>query len=195
MIRYGILIGISIFVASLLAVITQTYKRLDEWMFNVMEPFNFLEWMDFLGNKYVITIGAILLLLLLLKNGQKFGALTVLLTIGVGLLIRHLLTNGVGRERPPFYEGIEKFSFVSGHTMQGTIFYFLASYFLVNVGKIKKHKTSLYILAITISVLIGLGRIIEKAHYFTDVAGGFGLGMTIALLGILCYEKLSDHEK
>jgi len=184
----GFIVGIALFLICLFGIKMGWIDQLDEQMFNVFDSLHFLTGFSFLGTEPVISIGSIALIVYLLIKRNIFGVLTILLTVAGGNLLNKWIKTVVGRERPPFEHGEDGFSFVSGHAMVGVIFYLLAGYFIARAGDIHKR----YIICsagILLAILTGLSRIVEKAHYFTDVLAGFGLGMAIALLGIYINEK------
>lgn len=107
-----------------------------------------------------------------------------------GLIIL-LIKNLVDRPRPTsFYVrlvGINRFqSFPSGHVLSYTLFFgFLLILMFTLKGVPKLIKNLLIIFALVYLITIPFSRIYLGAHWFTDVLGGFILGL--ALLFPLCY--------
>lgn len=99
----------------------------------------------------------------------------------------------VDRERPNILRLVaeKETSFPSGHAMLSITFFGLLIYFIYS--KISKNsvKWILIILLSSIIILIGVSRIYLGVHYFTDIIGGYILGL-IYLLIITNYIKLRD---
>ncbi|MED4018769.1 phosphatase PAP2 family protein [Sutcliffiella cohnii] len=189
MVQLGIFFGIILFVFCLLNYKTDWVMELDNQMFPILEPFQWLVWFDYLGRGAFITAGAIILIIFLLKKRRMFASITVFMTVGGALFLTEWIKAVVKRERPPFEHGQDGFSFISGHAMYAVIFYLLTCYMIVEVGGYKRHKYYIYAIGILLSILIGVSRVVEKAHYFTDFLGGFGLGLAITLLAIHYYKR------
>lgn len=81
------------------------------------------------------------------------------------------------RERPlNIYQGLEAFSFPSGHaTTSAMVYGFLA--FLLSRGLRRRWRAPLLAAAAVLVALIGLSRIYLGVHWFSDVIAGFALGL------------------
>lgn len=117
--------------------------------------------------------------------------------LGPGLFVHEFLKSFVGRPRPIDIENfggsvmfqrafeisnqcVESCSFVSGHSSIGFIFMTLA--FVVD----KKNKNKFLLLGIILGLLFGLVRIIQGAHFASDVVfAGVIVYITAALLDLI----------
>jgi membrane protein DedA with SNARE-associated domain/membrane-associated phospholipid phosphatase len=102
----------------------------------------------------------------------------------VGQLLKYLLA----RPRPmDLYSGrvVEQFSFPSGHATSSMVIYaFLA--FLLSRGQPPLWRNTVTVIATIAITLIGFSRVYLGAHWFSDVAAGFSLGLTwVALLAMV----------
>lgn len=102
-----------------------------------------------------------------------------------------ILKNIFLRPRPIVSYYIENgYSFPSGHSTIAVAFYGFIIYFLLsNFKNNKKINTSVFFIILLI-LLIGLSRIYLGAHYFSDVLGGFILGLSIFLFVVFIFQKL-----
>lgn len=76
-------------------------------------------------------------------------------------------------------------SFPSGHTTMGTIAFLLTVYFLKDrIKNVFYRKIFIEFFALLIA-LIAVSRIYLGAHFFSDVLGGFMLGIAIVLLSVI----------
>lgn len=94
----------------------------------------------------------------------------------------------MGRERPTaiYADAVfEQFSFPSGHATSSMVIYgFLA--FLLSRGRSPAMRAAVLMAAAAWIALIGFSRIYLGAHWFSDVVGGFSLGLAwIALLAMV----------
>jgi undecaprenyl-diphosphatase len=99
------------------------------------------------------------------------------------ILVR-VLKFTLGRARPnDIYSGVERFSFPSGHAALSMVVYgFLA--FLLARGKPAWAKIAITLLCASAILMIAFSRLYLGAHWFSDVAGSFSLGL--AWVALLC---------
>jgi membrane protein DedA with SNARE-associated domain/membrane-associated phospholipid phosphatase len=90
----------------------------------------------------------------------------------------HLAKAGIDRPRPadPIV-ATQGSTFPSGHAAYGTAWLAVAMVFTRRLGLVRH--AALIIGAIVLVAAIGLSRIYLRAHYWSDVAGGWGLGVGI----------------
>lgn len=117
--------------------------------------------------------------------------------VGVTVLnqaIKHI----VRRPRPNILRLVEEsgYSFPSGHSMVSMAFYGIIIY-LVYKNVSNKYLKWLLITLLSLLILsIGFSRIYVGVHYFTDVAGGFLLGLAYLIIYINIYnKKVGKNEK
>lgn len=87
-----------------------------------------------------------------------------------------LLKMFFARERPmssDFFEGVEVYSFPSGHALVGTAFWLTVGYIIT--GHSKKRKYLWFVIGAIIA-LIALSRIVISVHWVSDVVSGMLLG-------------------
>jgi undecaprenyl-diphosphatase len=141
----------------------------------------------------VIGGGSILLILYLWRVKKDFaGILTVVVAVAGSNVLNKVIKNLMERERPAAALEEDGFSFPSGHAMVGMVFYLTAAYYLSREFSSVKVKWGICILALLITVLTGMSRIVEQAHYPSDVLAGFLIGYSIFTLTTFLYEKRPD---
>jgi membrane protein DedA with SNARE-associated domain/membrane-associated phospholipid phosphatase len=108
----------------------------------------------------------------------------VVLVLGFALIYVgvHLTKAGIDRPRPAApLTGFEKSSFPSGHAAYATAWIAAAVVFTRRLGLVRS--AALVTGAIALAAAVGLSRIYLRVHYWSDVAGGWGLG--VGIFGIL----------
>lgn len=134
------------------------------------------------GPLVFITLAAMLYLLLLRKYRTS---LFVLLAVGGGQLLSSLLKFGFDRARPdlvPHGMHVYTASFPSGHAMMAAVTWLTLGALLARTEARKRIKAYLILLAITVTVLVGLSRVYLGVHWPTDVLGGWVAGSAWAAL-------------
>ena len=144
---------------------------------------------------------------LIFRRITRFGSVEVLLPLAVFLVVllpRQFLRRcwmwivvmiavtaleglgkvGIGRPRP----GGMRLGFPSGHTAAAASFYLMACYFFEDVVR-RWQKYALYALAIVITGLVGLSRMILRVHWPLDVLGGAALGVAVFAAAAWWHER------
>ena len=120
---------------------------------------------------------------ILLMVRRRFAELTALVAGSVMIYVGvHLAKNGIDRPRPaaPLIEPAGS-SFPSGHAAYSTIWVGVAVVLARVVPGLAKDAV-LIAGGLMIATAVGLSRIYLRAHYWSDVAGGWGIGAgTLAL--------------
>lgn len=175
---------------------TQTF---DEWMLlalrnpaDLSDPVG-PEWVEELGRDFTALGGVGILLLvtvaavgyLLLKHRRR-TALFVAVAIGGGMLMSQLLKMGFSRPRPdlvPHETYVYTTSFPSGHSMMSALTYLTLTVVLAYLLRARRRE-QLYLLvvAVVLTVAIGVSRVYMGVHYPTDVLAGWTAGTFWALL-------------
>ncbi|WP_226676874.1 phosphatase PAP2 family protein [Rossellomorea aquimaris] len=162
----------------------------EEYLLTNMNKLHFLKLFSVIGTEMVIGIGSIALILFLWWVKKDFvGIITVVVLVAGSNVLNKLIKGLMGRERPPFSHGEEGFSFPSGHAMVGLVFLLVIAYFISKELSSVGMKISTFTIAVLISLLTGFSRVVEQAHYPSDVAAGFLLGYSFFVLCIFLYEK------
>ncbi len=109
--------------------------------------------------------------------------LLVVATVG-GLLVSLLLKNFFARPRPEFAAPdtyVLTASFPSGHSMLAAVVYLTLGVLLARTSDRYRYKLYFVLMALLVTILIGLSRIYLGAHYPTDVLAGWSIGLIWAL--------------
>lgn len=113
-------------------------------------------------------------------------------------LVNQVIKHIIRRPRPNVLRLVEEsgYSFPSGHSMVSMAFYGIIIY-LVYKNVSNKYLKWLLITLLSLLILsIGFSRIYVGVHYFTDVAGGFLLGLAYLIIYINIYNKrIGKNEK
>ncbi len=157
--------------------------------------FDFLtEVITFLGEQYVVILILVLLYFTYDKKLGKKMAYIIFTSTCVNGAIKGL----VARPRPfvvdPTLDSVRKqtatgYSFPSGHTQNASTTFIGFAY--NNSWK----KKLVWILAITLSILIGFSRLILAVHYPTDVLCGLLLGILCAIGLSILFNKFATNNK
>ena len=126
----------------------------------------------------------ILLLMIFISHFNK-KIITAGVIIIVEYLINGILKNIYMRPRPPVARLTlaEGYSYISGHSAVSLVMsVILINVFVCNM-KHKRIKNILYVFLVIMPFLIAISRLYLRAHYFTDVIGGWLVG--IVYLSIL----------
>ena len=113
-------------------------------------------------------------------------------------LINQLLKHIVRRPRPNILRLVEEsgYSFPSGHSMVSMAFYGIIIYLVYKNVSNKYLKWLLITLLSLLILAIGFSRIYVGVHYFTDVVGGFLLGLAYLVIYVNIYNnKVKLNEK
>ncbi len=154
----------------------------------------FMKIVTLLGSTvFVISVYIVCLIVFKKENIKKTLATSLIFL----LFLKSILKEVFKRPRPtyPLIKIPPEYSFPSGHTLFAMGFYGLIIYFIWKSNIDKHYK---YILTSVISILIifiGISRIYLGVHYFSDVIGGFILGILSVLLFVNIYSKSDWGEK
>jgi len=113
--------------------------------------------------------------------GRAVLLATATLSGGVAVLALKDLT---GRPRPIIVDhlvSVQFTSFPSGHAANSAIVYLTIAVLAIDVEPSLRAQTYILIVAITLTVLIGLSRLYLGVHWPSDVAAGWALGAAWAL--------------
>ena len=138
-----------------------------------------------LGGPTILTLLTVAVSLYLALDGKKHMALFVCGSIGSGLLVSTLLKNSFDRPRPdivPHEVYAASYSFPSGHSMLSALTYLTLGAILARSHDSKLLKAYFLLLALFLTVLIGVTRVYLGVHWPTDVLAGWTAGAVWALL-------------
>lgn len=156
-----------------------------EWLHGII----ILDALSVFGNRWVILIGSLGLILYLWMKRQNFrGMFFVFLTVGVGNGLNELLEYFFTQQRPDLPRGLETFWYPSSHAMLGLLFYFTLAYFITDYMAAKSARLLVWLIAVTSVILIGLSRVAGGEHFFSDVMAGWFLGYSLFVAVAVWYE-------
>jgi undecaprenyl-diphosphatase len=119
----------------------------------------------------------------LLLQGRYHTALVILVTAASGELLNEVLKNAFMRPRPdvvPHLRDVVSTSFPSGHAMESAIIYLTLGTMLMRLAERRLTKAFCLIMAILVTLLVGISRVYLGVHYPTDVIGGWIFGFVWA---------------
>ncbi len=160
---------------------------------------NFFWLMTCLGG----TVGLALLasagtLTMFLRKEYLLAAIWVLATAG-GALVNLSVKYTVHRERPkpntrdPFVEHFHNPSYPSGHAMGSAIGLGICLFAVLRFLKRQRGKILTAAALILLILLIGFSRVYLRAHWLTDVLGGFALGTSWLIFCLAIHERLRRY--
>ena len=140
------------------------------------------------------TVLAGVLIFMFCKKNRWFITIDLVGVTLVNQVIKHIIR----RPRPNVLRLVEEsgYSFPSGHSMVSMAFYGIIIYLVYKNVSNKYLKWILIILLSLLILSIGFSRIYVGVHYFTDVVGGFLLGLAYLIIYINIYnKKVGKNEK
>ena len=150
----------------------------------------FFAYITDLASTWVISILSLALILLFYYYKQKRKAFLITVTIASSFILTYGLKALIQRSRPEnALIGAEDFAFPSGHALKAIVFFGILIYLFKD--KIEsKTKRYIFISFCTILIsLIGASRLYFRYHYFTDIMGGYALGIAILTAAIYLIER------
>lgn len=147
-------------------------------------------WITLLGNWQIVIAAAIAvsIILWLWRKRDYIGYLW--LALAADGLFTYLGKLAVRRARPgnPVYLE-NSFSFPSGHAMVSVVFFGWLGYLLIRELKSWQQKVNVFFVCLMLAAAIGFSRLYLAVHYFSDVWGGYLLGLLILATVITLYER------
>ncbi|MGG3888214.1 phosphatase PAP2 family protein [Metabacillus fastidiosus] len=188
--------------ALIFTVHTETAAAIDEAASNIFEAVNqetiltVLSFIGLLGSTKGIIISLVLFIIIFAFLYKSFWQpLTIFIAVFLANVSNKFLKGMIERERPviPGHE-VDGFSFPSGHAMIGLVLYGFIAYFIANKIQSKTGKNIVFIIAGIILLLIGISRLTEGEHYFTDIIGGFAAGGVLLIILQSCYDVIVNKK-
>lgn len=137
------------------------------------------------GGVLILLTGSTIIYLMLQHKGR--AALLVVLAVVGGLLLSQLLKSGFGRPRPdlvPHGSIVYTASFPSGHSMLAAATYLTLGALVAQLQTLRRSKLFFLLLAVLITLLVGISRVYLGVHWPTDVLGGWTAG---AVWAVICW--------
>lgn len=173
-------------------------RRIDRWLLLLMRnPADLSDpigpgWLEELGRDFTALGGVAVLTfttlaaagyMVLLGKGRA-AAFTVLVIAG-GMLLSTLLKFGFDRPRPDLVSHgsiVYTASFPSGHSMMAAVTYLTLAALLARIMPRRRLKAYILIIAVVLTVLVGISRVYMGVHWPTDVLAGWAAGGAWSLL-------------
>lgn len=137
----------------------------------------------YMAHKYFI-IAVIAVLLAIPRTRTEYG-LPLAFSSSLGLIPYKILKTTIARPRPNPARWLvieHGYSFPSGHSMNGLIFYGMLI-FLIRRSSLSRYKKNVLTVVFGLLIpLIGWTRLFCGVHYVSDVLGGWSLGLAWVLL-------------
>jgi undecaprenyl-diphosphatase len=127
-----------------------------------------------------LRVAALVLVIWLVRRGDRRTALWVATTMAVGGLLGVLLKLLVGRHRPDLLEPVARaagYSFPSGHALNAALA--AGVFLLVFLPSTRRRRPLLWAVAIAVTVVTGLCRMALGVHWTSDVVAGWILGIAV----------------
>jgi undecaprenyl-diphosphatase len=129
------------------------------------------------------------------KNYRKYSVL-LLAAMGGDAAIVSIVKTLVHSARPLnglMYDA--GFSFPSGHAVGSIIFCGLLTYFGWQLWRSPKARAALGTLFVALTSFVGFDRVYLNVHWFSDVLGGYLLGLFLLTFSILASQRLGTSKK
>jgi undecaprenyl-diphosphatase len=124
-------------------------------------------------------------LLYLMLVGKRHAALFLLVAVLGGLALSQGLKSLIDRARPDLVPGAPlelSASFPSGHSMLSAVTYLTLGALLTRIESDRRARPFFLIVAVILTVLVGVSRVFLGVHWPTDVLGGWCLGAAWATI-------------
>ncbi|WP_296720657.1 phosphatase PAP2 family protein [Erythrobacter sp.] len=146
-----------------------------------------------LGGVGVLTLLTLAVAGYFLLNGKRRAMWLMLAAVGSGLLVSTLLKQGFDRPRPdlvPHGSIVYTSSFPSGHSMLAAVTYLTLAALLVRVQPNRALKSYFLVLAVLLTLAVGISRVYLGVHWPSDVLAGWTVGASWALMFWLIARRL-----
>lgn len=149
-----------------------------------------------ISNTYVT--GAIVLFALITLVRQRYWSevkALVFATLGILILVDKVLKPFFDRDRPPkprLVSDLSPDSFPSGHAAGNLVFYFYMSFIIAT--KYPHLTKYVYGVATCLVLLIGFSSVYVKAHWTTDILGGYVFGYCWLLISLNLLQFLTQRQ-
>ncbi|QUH03797.1 bifunctional DedA family/phosphatase PAP2 family protein [Saccharopolyspora erythraea] len=134
-----------------------------------------------LGSAWIAVPATALATALLTARGDRRRAVTTALgTVAGAAVLVNAIKLLIGRDRPDFALMLVEtgsYSFPSGHAAQSAAACATIAYFAAARWPQWGHQVTAWAAAVLLALLVGFSRIYLGAHWFTDVLGGYALGL------------------
>lgn len=155
-------------------------------IYHLMLFFSFLGKPEFLIPFYLLMLGYFFL-----KKKIHYG-ISMLIIGSTSTLLLFSLKSIFKRNRPdlPLVQGIDNYSFPSGHALLCFVLCSIFIYFTWKGSRSRTIKIVLTGLLLLIALAIGVSRIALRVHYASDVLAGYCLGFAWSLVSLWIMDKI-----
>lgn len=151
-----------------------------------------------LGGVTVLTLLSIIVTGYLIAKRKRATALLLLLAVAGGALFSSLLKSGYARPRPDLVAHLVEVhttSFPSGHAMNSAITYLTLGTLLARAENDSQARTYIIVIAILLTLIIGVSRVYLGVHWPSDVLAGWCVGASWATFFSLLARTLQRTHK
>lgn len=126
---------------------------------------------------------------------RKKESLILAVSLGSGYILEQIIKFLIQRPNPgmDIIQSMD-YSFPSGHAIYSVILFSLLIYFYKDRIKNKTMKIFFILINVLIILFVGFSRIYVRAHWFTDVIGGYATGFFIMTVILWIFELKSQGE-
>lgn len=138
-----------------------------------------------LGGTVVLTFITVVAVLYLAIDGKRGAAMLLAVSVGGGTLLSTLLKLGFDRPRPDLVAhlvDVRTLSFPSGHAMLSAVTYLTIGVLVARVSPKRRIKVYVAVVALVLTLAIGLSRVYLGVHWPTDVLAGWSIGAAWAMV-------------
>ena len=189
-----------VFVNLAIAVSSGSVVALDSYLVNIFYFYReqwlavFFSLVTFLGSSPVVAIIAIILTAFFFVR-RKFAYIFPFMITFFGTEFSvYILKEIIHRVRPPADMAFiveNSFSFPSGHATIAVALYGFIIYILFREFGSRLHRFFILLFGVLLIFLVGLSRLYLGVHFFSDVVGGYLLGLIWLIIGIFVSEVLT----
>jgi len=161
-----------------------------KWLEEMMRDFTAL------GSTGVLALMVLTIAGFLAMTRKGYAALFVLAAVMGGTLLSQTLKFAYARPRPELVpHGAEVYtaSFPSGHSMMSAVVYLTLGALLARTQTDRAVKAYVLVVAVILTVLVGVSRVYLGVHWPTDVLAGWALGGVWALICLLVMRWLQSR--
>jgi undecaprenyl-diphosphatase len=167
-------------------------RQFDEWLITWLRAHEGPAWLQEVGRDMTALGGVAVMVLVtaavagyLLLSRRYHAMWLVLAATGGGLVLSTVLKYFIDRDRPSLVEHrsvVYTSSFPSGHSMMSAVVYLTLGSLLARIMPGRVLKLYFLLLAISLTLLVGVSRVYLGVHWPTDVLAGWCGGLVWALL-------------
>ncbi len=148
-----------------------------------------------LGAEFTLVIASVVAAGLAWKDHKREAILFILVLV-IGVLLNNILKVIFQRPRPDFdpLMIMNSYSFPSGHSMNAFIFYSVLAYYVYHFTHKKLLGSIAIVIAVLLTLLVGVSRIYLGVHYPSDVLAGYIAGFFVFITAIVLEKTIAFRE-